>query len=238
MPIALRSPLPPMIQIDHLSVEVRVHPAARGLTLRYNARKSCFTLTKPKRFSTKDIAEFLDENRGWMNDQQRKIPACKLVEPGDRISLYGRTYTIRHKESAGVSIKTDGDFLVVQCRRERFSRALQRHVKKLATDIIVPMAHAKARMINKDISRVTLKDTTSRWGSCARGGKLSFSWRLIMAPPEVVDYIVGHEVAHLQHHHHKPSFWDLCRKLTPHTDTSKNWLDEHGLTLHQTQFTS
>jgi len=76
--------------------------------------------------------------------------------------------------------------------------------------------------------RVTVKDTKSRWGSCAANRNLGFSWRLVMAPPHVQDYVAAHEVAHLQHMNHGPRFWALVTQLTPHTDAAVAWLRYHG----------
>ena len=80
---------------------------------------------------------------------------------------------------------------------------------------------------------VTLRDTTSRWGSCTAQGALNFSWRLIMAPPFVLDYLAAHEVAHLVHHDHSARFWTLTRRLAPETDRAEAWLRAQGASLHR-----
>jgi predicted metal-dependent hydrolase len=79
---------------------------------------------------------------------------------------------------------------------------------------------------------VRLRDQTSRWGSCSADGHLSFSWRLVMAPPAVLDYLAAHEVAHLREHNHSYRFWHLCRTLAPQTDAARAWLQENGVALH------
>jgi predicted metal-dependent hydrolase len=81
--------------------------------------------------------------------------------------------------------------------------------------------------------RITVRDTTSRWGSCSASQTLNFSWRLIMAPPYVLDYLAAHEVAHLIHLNHSPRFWALARKLSPDTDRAETWLKAHGVDLHR-----
>ncbi len=226
-----------VVDFDSFPVHIKVHPRARHLTLRFDQKNSRFTLTRPKRrFSTQSIEEFLRTSRKWMEKQYSSTPKAKTIAPDDIISIQGRPRKLIHQPKPGVAVSLHDDYILVQCKRERFSRALHRFLKKYAADTMAPMAHQKAGLINKPISKISFKDTTSRWGSCARGGKLSFSWRLIMAPTEVIDYIVGHEVAHLQHHNHKQVFWNLCRKLTAHTDMGRDWLDRNGMSLHQVQF--
>ena len=81
--------------------------------------------------------------------------------------------------------------------------------------------------------RISLRDTSSRWGSCSSTGALNFSWRLILAPPDVLDYLAAHEVAHIVHMNHSPMFWKLARRLYPDTDRAEAWLRAHGADLHR-----
>ena len=83
---------------------------------------------------------------------------------------------------------------------------------------------------------MTFKDTRSRWGSCTSDGRLAFSWRIVMAPPYVIDYLAAHEVAHLAEMNHGPRFWTACRRLCPRTDEAKAWLKRHGTMLHAIDF--
>jgi hypothetical protein len=108
------------------------------------------------------------------------------------------------------------DFLKREARK-RLEDAVRRHCAKI---------DVKAR-------DVTLRDTTSRWGSCSATGGLNFSWRLIMAPPHVLDYLAAHEVAHLIHMNHSDEFWALTRKLSNETDSAEAWLKAHGASLHR-----
>ena len=80
---------------------------------------------------------------------------------------------------------------------------------------------------------IAIRDTKSRWGSCSSTGTLSFSWRLIMAPPLVLDYLAAHEVAHLKELNHSNRFWTLLHELCPATDEAERWLKRHGAELHR-----
>jgi predicted metal-dependent hydrolase len=108
------------------------------------------------------------------------------------------------------------DFLKREARRD-LERASSRHADALGVAI----------------TRVSVRDQSSRWGSCSNSGVLSFSWRLILAPPYVLDYLAAHEVAHLLELNHSPKFWRLVRRLYPNYERPKTWLDTHGTDLHR-----
>jgi len=90
-----------------------------------------------------------------------------------------------------------------------------------------------ASCLGVTIKRITVRDQSSRWGSCSRTGVLSYSWRLILAPPFVLDYLAAHEVAHLAELNHSPRFWRLVRGLSPEFKRAKTWLVTHGSELHR-----
>jgi predicted metal-dependent hydrolase len=96
---------------------------------------------------------------------------------------------------------------------------------------ITRLVAEKAALAGVRPARITLKDTTSRWGSCAANRNLAFSWRLVMAPPFVQDYVSAHEVAHLRHMNHGPHFWALVSEITPHTVPAMAWLRSEGVRL-------
>ncbi|HEX7525325.1 MAG TPA: M48 family metallopeptidase, partial [Gaiellaceae bacterium] len=97
-------------------------------------------------------------------------------------------------------------------------------------------AHARMSLIAQSeaaahrvaYSRLTLRDQRSRWGSCSSKGALSFNWRLVLAPHDVLDYVVVHEVCHLVEHHHGPAFWQLVERRRPNYRESRAWLDAYG----------
>jgi len=98
----------------------------------------------------------------------------------------------------------------------------------------VPLVHAKARRVERPVKRITVRDSRSRWGSCGPDGTMSFSWRLVFAPPEVLDYLVAHEVAHLVHLNHGPRFWALARTLCDSPiEGPQSWLKKNGEVLLQ-----
>jgi predicted metal-dependent hydrolase len=97
--------------------------------------------------------------------------------------------------------------------------------------VVTVLAHAKAEHLGRPLLRISVRDVRSRWGSCSSAGALSFSWRLILAPPAVLDYVVAHEVAHLAERGHGPEFWRTVARLTEHMDAGRAWLRRHGREL-------
>jgi predicted metal-dependent hydrolase len=119
---------------------------------------------------------------------------------------------------------------------EHLPRRLAAFLKKEAQKDLEPLVTRHADRIGRPVKSLTLKDTRSRWGSCSFDGRLSFSWRIVMAPPLVIDYLAAHEVAHLKEMNHGPGFWALCRSLCPETEAAKAWLKCHGSALHAIDF--
>ncbi|MBE0554766.1 MAG: M48 family metallopeptidase, partial [Rhodobacteraceae bacterium] len=93
-----------------------------------------------------------------------------------------------------------------------------------------------AGLLGRRVTGITLRDTRSRWGSCTAAGRLMFSWRLIMAPPAVLDYVAAHEAAHLVEMNHSPAYWAVVGRIFPGWQAQRGWLRRHGPGLHALRF--
>jgi predicted metal-dependent hydrolase len=223
-----------------VSIDLRRHPRARNYTLRVAGPSRAPVLTMPKRGTLHEARRFLDRHAGWLKRQMEKLPAATVIADGASIPLRGVQHVIRHEPGTRgtVSIGMDptGPSIVVptpemgdagQVRR-RVVDFLKREAKRdLEWAVIRHTLSAGVRA-----KGIRLRDQTSRWGSCSATGHLSFSWRLVMAPPAVLDYLAAHEVAHLRELNHSHRFWNLCKALAPHTDAARDWLQANGATLH------
>ena len=109
-------------------------------------------------------------------------------------------------------------------------------MKREAKRDIEALVAKHSATIGQRARAIRFRDTKSRWGSCTSDGTLSFSWRIMMAPPLVIDYLVAHEVAHLKEMNHSARFWKLCRELCPETDRCKDWLKRNGTALQAIGF--
>lgn len=218
---------------DLTALEIRHSNRAKRLSLRANAKKSVVELIIPPRTLPFAVNRFVAQNRDWIIARQRAFPQKFILTDGANITVMGKERAIcieRHDRRATL-ITMDDNTLTIRTSRDDASANLKRWLVMLARDTITPLALKKAKSIEHPISKIDLRDTSSRWGSCSADKRLMFSWRLIFAPPYVLDYVVGHEVAHLRHMDHGANFWALCYDLSEQPDAARQWLKDNGNTL-------
>lgn len=225
------------IDVDGRAIPLRVrrNARARQLILRLDEDTGGAVVTIPKRTSIREGVDMAQRKAAWIAAQLRRVPAQVPFADHATIPYLGIEYTVRHSPGARGICRADGE-IVVSGREEYLSRRLTDWLKAQAKAEITARAHAKAPLIadkSHRVGRITVRDTRSRWGSCAVDGQLNFSWRLVLAPEFVLDYVVAHEVAHLAHRDHGPAFWALTDTLTPRMREAKAWLNAHGKTLHR-----
>jgi Predicted metal-dependent hydrolase len=215
-----------------LPVSLRHHGRTRRLTARLDPRDDAVRVTAPPRTRPADIQAFLDEHKDWVAAQLDKRGTRIALNPDTLLPIEGQDRRIIATGARrGLPVLTDGT-LEVPGDPEHVPRRVLEFCKKRARSTILPLAEIKAASILTRVKRVTVRDTTSRWGSCTNDGCLSFSWRLILAPPPVLDYVVAHEVAHLRHMDHSDKFWALNAQLTlAEMSEQRAWLRRHGSTL-------
>jgi predicted metal-dependent hydrolase len=225
--LKIKKPTPPA-SID--GVRVVPNMRARRIALRLDQRHGDIVLTWPRRCNLQAAQRFIRENRQWIAEQRAKLPPAREFEHGMRIRIAGEAYTITHKEGRGLT-RIEGNRLIVHGAVEHLNRRVRDFLKEEAYRLMSALADKKAAKLGLRPSSVRILDPKSRWGSCGPDGKLMFSWRLILAPYAVMDYLVAHEVAHRVHMNHGPAFWRLCASLTTNAKASRHWLNEHGKTL-------
>jgi hypothetical protein len=190
----------------------------------------------PKRGSLNEARRFLDRHSGWLKKQIDRLPPATAIADGQPLPFRGVMHVIRHDPArrGTVAIDADGDTpaLIVagdaRHLRRRVVDFLKREAKRDLEWAVI--RHSLASGVRARAIR--LRDQTSRWGSCSPEGHLSFSWRLVMAPPLVLDYLAAHEVAHLSELNHSRRFWRLCESLCPETSVARAWLAHNGPALH------
>ena len=221
---------------------IRTNPRARRLTLRIEPGGRGLRLTVPPRTRRRDIEAFLSRNEAWAAERIEALPTASKVGVGSLVPIAGEPHRIEHTgrlrglpERIG-SPGSDGPVLRVSGLEDRAGARVAGYLKAEARRAIEPAVARHTATIGRSAKAVRIKDTRSRWGSCTSDGALSFSWRLAMAPPPILDYLVAHEVAHLEHMNHGPDFWSLCRRLAPQTDEAKAWLKANGSALHAYEF--
>jgi predicted metal-dependent hydrolase len=200
------------------------------MSLRIDERAGDIILIWPRRTSERSARKFVDENRPWIEKHRARLFKKEPLKAGDIISVLGNDYLLAHRAGRGTAVFEDKKIIVYGDARF-FWRRLKDFLKKEAEKALAEKAREKSFRMGKECKGIRVIDPKTRWGSCGHDGRLMFSWRLILAPPDVMDYVVAHEVAHLLHMNHSKKFWALCASLTPDARASKNWLKAHGKNL-------
>jgi len=224
------------IATGDLAVVVRRDRRARNYTLRLKGASGTPVLTMPVYGSLKEARAFLERNSGWLARQIEKAPTPRPIADGAEIPLRGVLHRIRHApgKRGTVSVVGDADLptLVVAGAAEHLRRRVFDYLRREARRDIETAALDYAARLDVRPKAIRVRDTITRWGSCSVSGELSFSFRLIMAPPFVLDYLAAHEVAHLREMNHSRRFWRLVADLCPENDRARRWLVREGPALH------
>jgi predicted metal-dependent hydrolase len=187
-----------------------------------------------------EVEKFLDRHQDWLEQRLAKVPARPQVRPGIKIPVRGVAHRIVHEPSkrgtVTVSLDERGPLLIVHGDRIHLPRRIADFLKREAKREIEKLVVKHTEALGKRAKAIRFKDTSSRWGSCTSDGNLSFSWRIMMAPSPVINYLVAHEVAHLKEMNHGPKFWKLCEQLCPDTERCKAWLKRNGGALQAIAF--
>jgi predicted metal-dependent hydrolase len=234
LPIPALDPFQSDLHAIHPALQLRVSVRARRMALRVDPQTGRVNLVVPKRASLKKALEFARQYQDWIGKQASNQPTGIALRHGAVIPLLGQNRTIvvcRNPDLKRTTISFSDNEITVVTNQDDPSMRILRYLKKLARDEITRIANEKAALIDRKINTITIRDTSSRWGSCSQDGNLSFSWRLILAPTTSLDYVVAHEVAHLVHLNHKTRFWALCAKLSADFENGHGWMKKHAQDL-------
>ena len=222
-----------MIEDETVPVRIRHNPRARRFILRLDHKTGDVVVTSPTKKGMKEALSFAERERAWIADKRRALPKPVLFEPGAEFPFRGHQTTLRHdaeKRRTARHLPEDGT-LWIGGDPAFFARRTQDFLKKEArTDLISAVSDFTRRM-ERPLPKVTVRDTSSRWGSCSTSGALSFSWRLVLAPAEILTYVAAHECAHLEHHNHSEAFWRQVADLDPNYKRAEAWLAREGSDL-------
>jgi len=223
---------------DIYLVRVRRHRQARRYTLRIHAATREVVLTMPPRGSLRDAREFAQKHGGWIATRLGRLPKPAPFAHGTLLPLRGVEHRIVHRRGARGTVWTESDetserLLCVAGEAAHVARRVGDYLKREAKRDLEVASRTAADALGVRVKRVSVRDQSSRWGSCSTTGLLSYSWRLILAPPFVLDYLAAHEVAHLIEMNHSRRFWRLVERICPDLSRAKAWLDAHGSDLHR-----
>ncbi|WP_377299066.1 M48 family metallopeptidase [Rhizobium sp. SGZ-381] len=223
-----------------MPITIREHHQASRITLRIEPGGRALRLTVPTGLAKREIDAFLLRHDGWLKVKLAKFSHDSGLRPGGTLFLRGVPHRIVHTGSLrGLTERTeeDGEAVIrVSGLEDHLGRRLSTFLKKEARADLEILVARHAALVGKPVKSLSMKDTRSRWGSCSWDGNLSFSWRIVMAPPLIIDYLAAHEVAHLKEMNHGPKFWALCGTLCPNMEEARRWLKQNGSQLHAIDF--
>jgi predicted metal-dependent hydrolase len=224
-------PGPPPVEV-HLKRSAR----AQRFSLRVSRLDGKVTLSMPLRAREREALAFLHGHEGWLRQTLADMPdsARRPVGLGSVLPVEGRPLTLA--PGPGRAVRVDGDRLLVPGDPAAAGARVAAWLKVLARDRLAAASTRYAGLVGRSYSSLALRDTRSRWGSCSPDGRLMYSWRLIMAPPAVLDYVAAHEVAHLVELNHSPAYWAVVERIYPGWQTQRAWLHAEGQALHRLRF--
>jgi hypothetical protein len=219
-------------------INLRRHSRARRYTLRIHSGTREVILTMPSRGSVREAKAFAQKHGAWIAARLRRLPDAAPFADGAVLPLRGVAHRVAHRpERRGtVWIEQDGEgapLLCVAGEAPHLPRRIADFLRREAHRDLSAASRRAAAAIGVSIRRISVRDQSSRWGSCSSSGVLSYSWRLILAPPYVLDYLAVHEVAHLVEMNHSARFWRVVHRHCADADRAKAWLDANGADLHR-----
>lgn len=236
---SMSRPAPAKIDDIEAAIEVRRHPSARRLTLRVSRTRRAVIVTLPVQCDLDEAGSFLSRNIEWVRERLNSLPDPVRLADGSIVPLRGSPHRIvlRRADMPTVHVEAvDGQLLpqiIVAGPPADAIRQLKAWLVAEARRDLEARVAVHEKRLGVASKRIALRDQSSRWGSCSTTRVLSFSWRLILAPSHVLDYVVAHEVAHLREMNHGPRFWALVKRTLPDFEAAKRWLQVYGLDLHR-----
>ena len=223
-----------VVDLPDCAVTIRRNARARRLTLRLGPGGEA-VVTAPVFVPEPEIRRFVIRHSGWLDQARARAPRPTPVDDGVEVPVDGVPLRVEHRPGMSRGVRVCEGTLLVGGNAAAGPR-IAAWLKMRARDRLSALAHGHAARLGRKIARITLRDTTSRWGSCSGRGALGFSWRLAMAPPDVQDYVALHEAAHLVEMNHSDRFWAVVERSMPDYQTHRDWLRREGRTLHAYRF--
>lgn len=217
-----------------IDIVLRRSARVRRMSLRLSQLDGRITLTLPKRVPESEALAFARDKEAWLRGHLAKRGEDVLPAPGAAIPLRGVETPIAL--ACGRRVVLQSDRIEVPGPAEQIPARLRGWLREEARTHLIQAADRYAAELGLPYSRITLRDTRSRWGSCTSDGALMFSWRLVLTPPEILNYVAAHEVAHLAEMNHSQAFWDTVTQIHGPWKEHRTWLRQHGAGLHRYKF--
>lgn len=216
----------------------RTNPRSKSLRLTIDPNGQVIVTTHPL-FPRWLIAPFVHKNAAWIEKNKTKVSQRRQPHPS-KLSIFGKEYekSVVYSSELPVGVTIQKKTVIINTvkgspGKPSLSDAenyLERFLKQTAEKYIVPRTHQLAKNMGITFGRITLRQQKTRWGSCSSQGNLNFNWQLVHYQPEIIDYVIVHELAHRQQMNHSRKFWDIVRQYDPAFEQHRGWLRRHGWT--------
>ncbi len=224
------------LPLDGLTARLSVNPRARRLSIRIDARAGEAVLIAPSERKLAEVVAFARTKTSWMRERLAERPQGTPIEPGAVIDLFGkptRLVAVGGAGAARLSEDADGPVIASGGEGEAYARRVENLFKRVARETLQTRTDVHLRTLGQRPVKMSIADPKSRWGSCSPHNRsIRYSWRVVMAPPAVIDYLAAHEVAHLVHADHSPAYWSVVQRLIGDHRPHRKWLRENGPALH------
>jgi predicted metal-dependent hydrolase len=218
-----------------LEIFLRQNSNSRRITLRISALDGKITLTGPNYLDFKEFKNFAESKKSWLKSKMKTFQRPIFVSEGMKIPIIGTEIKI---QSSDVHRPQKVGSILFVNKQKPVSTQVKKYLTEICDSHLNYVCKEFAERLDSKVRKITLRDTRSRWGSCSNDAKLMFSWRLIMAPEDILAYVAAHEVAHLKHMNHSKDFWETVEYLFGPYKKERAWLKQNGSTLHRYKFES
>jgi predicted metal-dependent hydrolase len=216
-----------------IALMLRRSARARRVSLRIDDANGKVELVMPRRAALRDGLAFAQKKANWIAARLDALPPAVPFRPGAVLPVLGNSIALMQPVNGAKRLHRVEDTLQVPGEGAEFAGRVRRWLIAEARREIGVRAHELALEIGRPIKRIAIRDPATRWGSCSAAGGLSFSWRLILAPPDVLEYVIAHEVAHLRQMNHSHRFWALVETLIGDCSADRAWLRRNGTLLRR-----
>jgi predicted metal-dependent hydrolase len=228
---------PRQVTVENESIEYHVRRSEDATEPRIDVGINEITVVIPEKADI-NPEQLLSENSAWVVSKKRKFEQYREevpdreFEPGEVFPYLGEDYELAVERRSKADI-IDGMIRIRQSAVEQSSvkRALENFYKREARDHLTARVNYYAGEMDVEYKKLEIRNQRTKWGSCSTSGTLGLNWRLMMAPPEIVDYVVVHELAHLRESNHTQSFWAMVSKFDPQYQAHSRWLDKNSSRL-------
>jgi len=220
--------------MEPVKIDKLIRSKRRTFSLELNP-KGLLTVRAPLRASVNEIKKIIIEKQEWIKRKKKEISQRvaqkkkRVYQTGEKFECLGKEYTLKLKENHKFAFSTEGNILIMNSRYHNAAKnMLIFWYKNQAYKYITKKAQYYSEILKLKYNRINITGAITRWGSCSNNKNLNFSWRLVLAPRQVVDYVIVHELVHLFELNHSRKFWNRVSQIMPNYKIYETWLKENG----------